>query len=279
VEDLSDELQGEKKTLFRSCTGILLYMAVDRPDCQYAIKLLAQKMAKPTETAHDELKHLVRYILGTRGYAILIRRMTVHCTVESLDPYSDSDWAGNKVHRRSTTCVHIMLNGSLLASFVRTQTAVSLSSSEAEFYALVAAMIEGKYFQAILAFFHIELTLIGRTDSAGARGMVAREGVGKVRHLACRTLWIQQEVKNKSMTIKAVAGRDNHADLGTKVLLGPHIKKMCSLISMVEDDIGTVINDGGLADVRRLRDDEMRPITEQAFVSELLRLLIARSKL
>jgi hypothetical protein len=109
--------------------------------------------------------------------------------------------------------------------------------------------------------------------------MVAREGVGKVRHLACRTLWIQQEVKNKSMTIKAVAGRDNHADLGTKVLLGPHIKKMCSLISMVEDDIGTVINDGGLADVRRLRDDEMRPITEQAFVSELLRLLIARSKL
>jgi hypothetical protein len=247
-------------------------MAVDRPDCQYAIKLLAQKMAKPTETAMEELKHLVRYALGTRHYGILIRRKLHGQTVEALKPHSDSDWAGNKVHRRSTTCVHIMWNGSLLASFVRTQCAVSLSSSEAEFYALVAAVIEGMYFQAILAFFGVSLKLIGYTDSAGARGMVAREGVGKVRHLACRTLWIQQAVKSKAVEIRPVAGKENHADLGTKVLLGPHVRKMCGLVNMVEDESGAIVGGGDSETVRRVET-----ASSDAFVCELLRRLLARS--
>jgi hypothetical protein len=272
VEDTSKELEGSHKTLFRSATGILLYMAVDRPDCQYAIKLLAQKMAKPTETAMEELKHLVRYALGTRHYGILIRRKLHGLTVEALKPHSDSDWAGNKVHRRSTTCVHIMWNGSLLASFVRTQCAVSLSSSEAEFYALVAAVIEGMYFQAILAFFGVSLKLIGYTDSAGARGMVAREGVGKVRHLACRTLWIQQAVKSKAVEIRPVAGKENHADLGTKVLLGPHVRKMCGLVNMVEDESGAIVGGGDSETVRRVET-----ASSDAFVCELLRRLLARS--
>ena len=160
-----------------------------------------------------------------------------------------------------------MWNGSLLASFVRSQSGCALSSSEAEFYALVAAVIEGRYFQAILAFLNVHLGLVGYTDSAGARGMVAREGVGKVRHLACRTLWIQQEVKEKNVEIRPIAGKEDHADLGTKVLLGPHLRRMCKLAGMVDDDVGTLVGGFEEAEVRRVGAD--------TFLTELLRRLVA----
>ena len=43
-----------------------------------------------------------------------------------------------------------------------------------------------------------------------------REGVGKVKSLEVRTLWLQQVVKAKTLTLKTVKSQDNCADLGTK---------------------------------------------------------------
>ena len=55
-------------------------------------------------------------------------------------------------------------------------------------------------------------------DSTAASGMLHRSGNGKVRHLSCRVLWCQQQVKEKFYEINNVEGRYNPADLGTKLL-------------------------------------------------------------
>ena len=55
-------------------------------------------------------------------------------------------------------------------------------------------------------------------DSAAARGICKREGVGKVKALEVRTLWLQQMIKAKTLTLKTVKSQDNCADLGTKTL-------------------------------------------------------------
>ena len=45
--DETDELAPDKAKIFRSCIGILLYIASDFVECQYAIRGLAQVMSKP----------------------------------------------------------------------------------------------------------------------------------------------------------------------------------------------------------------------------------------
>ena len=54
------------------------------------------------------------------------------------------------------------------------------------------------------------------TDSSGARGMIQRQRVGKVRHLSCRVLWLQDLVGAGQIKLATIAGSLNPADIGTK---------------------------------------------------------------
>eukprot|EP00959_Pyramimonas_sp_CCMP1952_P299707 6268754-Pyramimonas_sp.AAC.1 len=53
-------------------------------------------------------------------------------------------------------------------------------------------------------------------DSGAAKAMINREGVGKVKHLGVRALWVQQERKVHGLNIKKESGTKNVADLVTK---------------------------------------------------------------
>jgi hypothetical protein len=54
------------------------------------------------------------------------------------------------------------------------------------------------------------------SDSSGARGVGHRQGVGKIRHLELRYLWIQDKIRKKQLTTFKMLGTENPADLGTK---------------------------------------------------------------
>ncbi|CAE7216862.1 GIP [Symbiodinium sp. CCMP2592] len=56
--DVSQELDEERSRTYRSCVGILLYVAHDRPDIQFAVRSLSTAMTKPTECKRKELEHL-----------------------------------------------------------------------------------------------------------------------------------------------------------------------------------------------------------------------------
>ena len=47
-------------------------------------------------------------------------------------------------------------------------------------------------------------------------GMVARKGIGRVRHIEVSELWIQDAVTNKVLTVNTVKGEDNPAGILTK---------------------------------------------------------------
>ena len=56
------------------------------------------------------------------------------------------------------------------------------------------------------------------SDSSAARGLASRKGVGKMRHLEVRHLWLQAEVSGQRVLLRRVAGEANPADLLTKYL-------------------------------------------------------------
>ena len=73
------------------------------------------------------------------------------------------------------------------------------------------------------SFFQICLYL----DSAAARGIINRRGVGKVRHLSCRSLWLQGRLADGSMIVSPISGLKNPTDIGTKRL---NVQRMKALM-------------------------------------------------
>ena len=60
--------------------------------------------------------------------------------------------------------------------------------------------------------------LIRSVPSSAAKSFVSRRGLGKMRHLDIRDLWLQQEVAGGRVLVEKVDGEVNPADLMTKIL-------------------------------------------------------------
>ena len=113
------------------------------------------------------------------------------------------------------------MNGShCLKTWSTTQNKVSLSSGEAEYYALVKCGCETSGLQSVMADLGIKTTCLMKTDSTAAKGMTNRGGHGKVKHLQTCELWLQEVVKDKRKEIQKVGTKSNPAELITKQLDG-----------------------------------------------------------
>ena len=241
--DETNELPADKAKIYRSCIGILLYIASDFVECQYAIRGLAQTMSRPTVQAFICLRHLCLYLLGCVDHCTVMKctdhQGLLHYTPNeyTMEVYSDSDWAKHRSTRRSVSSGHICLFGNVLYSSSRTQKTIALSSAEAEIYAGVSACCDGKLMQACIQFLledgvKVEFTL--NLDNSAAKAFFFRSGVGRIRHISVRVLWLQREVKLGMVTPSTVSTRDNTADLGTKRLSRERMRYLMNLCKVYD---------------------------------------------
>ena len=93
-----------------------------------------------------------------------------------------------------------MLGTHFIKSWSSTQTSVSFSSWESEFYGVVKAGGISLGYQALLRYVGIRLPVRVWTDSTATIGICGRQGLGKLRHIDTQCLWIQQRVRDKSLT-------------------------------------------------------------------------------
>ena len=62
----------------------------------------------------------------------------------------------------------------------------------------------------------IEVDLVIKSDAVAAIGMVKRQGLGRIRHLAVADLWIQQKSKEGAVHYMKLDGSKNTSDILTK---------------------------------------------------------------
>ena len=114
----------------------------------------------------------------------------------------------------------ICLDLHCLRTWSSTQGAIALSSAEAEFYAMIDGALRAKWAQTVLR----ELGWPGSpvaellTDSSAAKSFVSRKGLGKMRHIEIRDLWLQREIGQGNLVVSKVLGSENPADLLTKFM-------------------------------------------------------------
>ena len=92
---------------------------------------------------------------------------------------------------------------------VQIQSRVAQSSCEAELNSTLKGAIEGLNVQRLANAFGDWPNLELRTDASAARGVIMRQGVGKVRHLHVKQLWIQDAVAAGELKVVKVPRLEN----------------------------------------------------------------------
>ena len=200
-------------TAFRALAARANSLAQDRPDLSYAGKELCRQFAVPTTDSLEQLKTLIRYL-------IRCPRIMYHFKWQERSPmlnvYVDTDFAGCRVSRRSTSGGVAFRSGRCLRHWSRAQPTLAFSSGEAELGGLCKGATHGIGLRSMALDIGIELQIHLRTDATAAIGMSRQLGVRRVRHLDTSLLWLQNKVRSGDIALHKVPGSSNCADMLTK---------------------------------------------------------------
>ena len=216
--------------VFRATVGKIRYILDIRPDLLQAGRELSKALASPTDKDWEALCRILRYIQGTK-HCWLNLQYWPNKTLEQFT-YSDTDWAADIVSRRSGACILSFVNGVLLHGQSTMLKTVSTSSGEAEFGGMTTAASISIGISELLKELNDPCTITVCADSSTALSICNREGPGKVRHLAVKTLWIQELVRARILKVAKVPTANNLADIGTKALGSARLRFLATAIGM-----------------------------------------------
>ena len=182
-----------------------MHVQEDYYHSQVMIKELASELVEPSEGAMARLKHLVRFL---KGRTHEVKEMYMTNDRFGIDVHVDSNWAGCLKTSKSTDCVVLDVCGYKMINSVKTQHPLAQSSGEAELGGVHRGAILGVHVQNIWnELFRQLLPITVFTDSAAGKVMATRRGVGRVRHLEVRRLYVQQLVNEGKVRLQKISGQ------------------------------------------------------------------------
>ena len=190
---------------------------------------MSRSMANPKGEGMLKLKRLARYFKDkTRSRLMFRYQAPVKGQVE-VSVVSDSDYAGCKKTRKSTSGGVLKFGCHMIKSWSATQAVIALSSGEAEYYAMVKGAsqvigLKNMIIESGVSADRIKIALKIKTDASAAIGMGSRRGAGKVRHIETNQLWLQEKVLAKEIQLVKIKGTENPADHLTMYLNAPGIR-------------------------------------------------------
>ena len=175
---------------------MLAYYVMDRCDVQREINVAARGLKQPTEQHMLQLKRAARLLKGTADDVVYMPRPEkVTRGIVNLVAWTDTDHAGDIDTRLSQTSFRIEADGVALVDASRMQAFPGVSSGEGEWYGCCTGASELLFLKSIYEFFGFKVSALLRTDSAAARGIGKRLGVGRLKHLDLRSLWLQRVIQ------------------------------------------------------------------------------------
>ena len=216
----------------RAAVASALYAAVcTRPDISFAVKEHCKIMSDPGPKHVSSMKRILRYLKSTREKGLkftAVQGEIIGTFLSDLiaEASADASYADDPDTRRSTQGFVAKLLGAAIAWFSQTQKCVTLSTTEAELYALSDAIKEVIYIRSTLAQFGFPQTqpTIIWEDNAAVVATAGNPGKnhGKLKHVATRVKHVQEhQLELQTINIEKDSDPTMEADILTKALGAP----------------------------------------------------------
>ncbi|CAF3360411.1 unnamed protein product [Rotaria socialis] len=218
------------KNWYQSVIGSLLYLSTGtRPDISTAVGILARNVVNPTSQNVKSLKHLLRHLKGALNTLIEFNKTEN----TGIIAYSDSDWGGDTVDRKSTSGHIIFINGCPVAWRSNKQQVIALSTVEAE-------CIAGAETASTIVWIRRLWKSLGNNICTPTKLWMDNQGAIKLsengqasrrtRHIDIKYFFITSLITTKQITIDYKPTNYNCADIMTKALDSTKFKTHCEFI-------------------------------------------------
>ncbi|GJT54662.1 retrovirus-related pol polyprotein from transposon TNT 1-94 [Tanacetum coccineum] len=148
-----EECESVDSTKYQGMIGSLLYLTASWPDIMFSVCLCARFQKAPKTSHLEAVKRIFRYIKGTTHLGLWYPEGT---NIETV-VYAYSDHAGDYVDRKSTSSICTFLGCCLTSWFSKKQTALAISTTEAEYVSVGKACQQALWMKQALIDYDVRL--------------------------------------------------------------------------------------------------------------------------
>ncbi|GJW08059.1 putative ribonuclease H-like domain-containing protein [Tanacetum coccineum] len=200
--------------LYRSMIGSLMYLTASRPDIMYAVCACSRFQVTPKTSHLHAVKRIFRYLKGKPKLGLWYPRVSSF----DLEAYSDSDYAGANLDRKSTTGGCQFLGRRLISWQCKKQTIVATSTTEAEYVAAAnccgqVLWIQNQMLDYGFNFMNTKIYIDNESTICIVKNPVFHS---KTKHIEIRHHFIRDAYEKKLIQVLKIHTDDNVADLLTK---------------------------------------------------------------
>ncbi|GJS13603.1 hypothetical protein Tco_0408075 [Tanacetum coccineum] len=203
-------------TKYRGMIDILLYLMDSRPDIMFSVCLCAHFQEAPKTSHLKAVKRIFKYIKGTSQLGLWYPKRT---GVETII-YADYDHARDYVDRKSTSGVCTFMRYCLTSWFSKKQTALDISTTEAEYVSAGKSCQQALWMKQALVDYDINLDDIPiLCDNKGAINLSKNPILHScTKHIEIRHHFLSDNIQKGNISIEKGSSEDNIADILTKPL-------------------------------------------------------------
>ncbi|KAJ9543585.1 hypothetical protein OSB04_023292 [Centaurea solstitialis] len=213
---LTADVEGEEVDVhqYRSMIGPLMYLTASRPDIMFAVCVCARFQVRPKESHLHAVKRIFKYLKGQPRLGLWYPNDTSF----DLVAYTDSDYGGANLDRKSTSGGCRFLGGRLVSWQCKKQTTVSQSTTEAEYIAASQCCSQVLWIQNQmqdygLSFLQTPIYIDNNSAISIVNNPVKHS---KTKHIEIKYHLIRDCNEKKLIQVLKVHTDDQYADLFTK---------------------------------------------------------------
>ncbi|GJT16570.1 retrovirus-related pol polyprotein from transposon TNT 1-94 [Tanacetum coccineum] len=210
------ECESVDSTKYQGMIGSLLYLMASRPDIMFGVCLYARFQEDPKISHLEAVKRIFRYIKGTTHLGLWYPKGT---GIETI-VYADSDHAGDYVDRKRTSGICTFVGCCLTSWFSKNQTALAISTTEAEYVSARKACQQALWMKQALIDYDVRLNDVPiMCDNKGTIDFSKNPMQhSRTKHIEIRHHFLRDNVQKEHILIEKVSSVDNIADILTKPL-------------------------------------------------------------
>jgi len=196
--------------------GSLLYLTASRPEIMQFVCVYARFQANPKESHLTVVKRILKYLKGTTCFGLWYPSGTS----PSLIAYSDADYGGCKIDRKSTSGTCHLLGSSLVSWHSKKQACVALSTTEAEYITAGNCCAQILWMKQQLEDYNIFLNHIPlKCDNTSVINLTKNPIMhSRTKHIEIRHHFLRDHINKGNYEIEYVDTKHQLADIFTKPL-------------------------------------------------------------